>query len=141
MLKTKIIAADLQNLTDARYFAAWLVDYMSFNLSEESANLSKIKEIMDWVEGPIFSAQYTGSEDLQSIEAQLEALSINHLILGPFANENIINSDWQVTKTILLDDDIVELAFDRTYIAQSTVAFSEFSQKKLDTLKKTMQLS
>ena len=47
MLKTKIIAADLQNLTDARYFAAWLVDYMSFNLSEESANLSKIKEIMD----------------------------------------------------------------------------------------------
>ncbi|HAI56952.1 MAG TPA: hypothetical protein DCM04_03365, partial [Saprospirales bacterium] len=80
MLKTKIIAADLQNLTDARYFAAWLVDYMSFNLSEESANLSKIKEIMDWVEGPIFSAQYTGLEDLQSIEAQLEALSINHLI-------------------------------------------------------------
>ena len=136
MLKTKIIAADLQNLTDARYFAAWLVDYMSFNLSEESANLSKIKEIMDWVEGPIFSAQYTGLEDLQSIEAQLEALSINHLILGPFANENIINSEWQVTKTILLDDDIVELAFDRTYIAQSTVAFSEFSQNKLNTLKK-----
>jgi len=100
MLKTKIIAADLQNLTDARYFAAWLVDYMSFNLSEESANLSKIKEIMDWVEGPIFSAQYTGLEDLQSIEAQLEALSINHLIKGPFATENIINGDWRVTKTI-----------------------------------------
>jgi len=47
MLKTKIIAADLQNLTDARYFAAWLVDYMSFNLSDPSVNLPKIKEIMD----------------------------------------------------------------------------------------------
>ena len=91
------------SIIGSRYFAAWLVDYMSFNLSEESANLSKIKEIMDWVEGPIFSAQYTGLEDLQSIEAQLEALSINHLILGPFANENLINSDWQVTKTILLE--------------------------------------
>ena len=136
MLKTKIIAADLQNLTDARYFAAWLVDYMSFNLSDPSVNLPKIKEIMDWVEGPIFSAQYTGLEDLQSIEAQLEALSINHLILGPFANEDLVNSDWQVTKTILLDDEVGELTSDRTYIAQSTLAFSEFSQDKMNTLRK-----
>lgn len=136
MLKTKIIAADLQNLTDARYFAAWLVDYMSFNLSDPSANLPKIKEIMDWVEGPIFSAQYTGLEGRQSIEAQLEALSIDHLILGPFANEDLINSDWQVTKTILLEDEIGELTSDRTYIAQSTMAFSEFSQDKMNTLKK-----
>jgi len=136
MLKTKIIAADLQNLTDARYFAAWLVDYMSFNLSDPSVNLPKIKEIMDWVEGPIFSAQYTGLEDSQSIEAQLEALSIDHLILGPFANEDLVNSDWQVTKTILLDDEVGELTSDRTYIAQSTLAFSEFSQDKMNTLRK-----
>lgn len=136
MLKTKIIAADLQNLTDARYFAAWLVDYMSFNLSDPSSNLPKIKEIMDWVEGPIFSAQYTGLEDSQSIESQLEALSIDHLILGPFANEDLINSDWQVTQTILLDDEVGELTSDRTYIVQSSVAFSEFSQDKMNTLRK-----
>ena len=135
MLKTKIIAADLQNLTDARYFAAWLVDYMSFNLSDTSASLPKIKEIMDWVEGPIFSAQYTGLEDRQTIEAQLEALSIDHIILGPYTNEDLVNSDWQVTKTILLDEEIGELASDRTYILQSTKSFNHFTNEKKITLK------
>ncbi len=135
MLKTKIIAADLQNLTDARYFAAWLVEYMSFDLSAPAADLPKIKEMMDWVEGPIFAAQFTGLEDRQSIEAQLEALSVDHLILGPYADEELINSDWQVTKTILLDEEIDDLTSDRTYIAQSTLSFNDFSQDKKNTLK------
>lgn len=130
MLKTKIIAADLQNLTDARYFAAWLVDYMSFNLSDPTLDLPKIKEIMDWVEGPIFSAQYTGLENRSDIEAKLEALSIDHLILGPYAKEELINSDWQVTKTILLDEDLGEVIADRTYIVQSSKAFGDIPQEK-----------
>ena len=135
MLKTKIIAADLQNLTDARYFAAWLVEYMSFDLSDPTLNLPKIKEIMDWVEGPIFSAQYTGLEDRQNIEAQLEALSIDHLILGPYADEDLVNSDWQVTKIILLDEKIEDLTSDRTYIAQSSTTYSELSLDKKNILK------
>ena len=135
MLKTKIIAADLQNLTDARYFAAWLVDYMSFNLSDPSVSLPKIKEIMDWVEGPIFSAQYTGLEDRNIIEAQLEALSIDHLILGPYAADDLVNSDWQVTMTILLDEEISNLPIDRTYIVQSTQSFNTLSEDKKNTLK------
>ncbi len=135
MLKTKIIAADLQNLTDARYFAAWLVDYMSFNLSDPSADLPKVKEIMDWVEGPIFSAQYTGLEDQKTIEAQLEALAIDHLILGPYANQNLIESDWNVTKTILLDETINELTSNHSYITQSTKTFSDFNQEEKNTLK------
>lgn len=135
MLKTKIIAADLQNLTDARYFAAWLVEYMSFDLSNPSASLPKIKEIMDWVEGPIFSAQYTGLEDRKNIEAQLEALSIDHLILGPYANEDIVNSDWQITQTVLLEEEIGDLTSDRTYIAKSTQVFDNFSAHKKNTLK------
>ena len=134
MLKTKIIAADLQNLTDARYFAAWLVDYISFDLSDSTANLPKVKEIMDWVEGPIFSVHYSGLEDRQSMELQLEALAIDHLILGPYANEDILNSDWQIFQTIILDDEIGELTSDCTYIVQSNKQFNHFSEEKMKTL-------
>lgn len=135
MLKTKIIAADLQNLTDARYFAAWLVDYMSYNLSDKSVDLIKIKEIMDWVEGPINTAQYSGLEDATDINTQLQYLSIDHIILGPFAKDEIINSDWEIIQTIIIDYNIDILSENRKYIAQSTQSFSDFSANKKSKLK------
>lgn len=55
MINRKIIAQNITNLTDARYFAAWGVDYISFNIindSEFKISKEKIKEIKDWVEGP-----------------------------------------------------------------------------------------
>lgn len=134
MLKTKIIAADLENLTDARYFAAWLVEYISYDLSNTDVDLVKIKEIMDWVEGPISIAQYTGLEEGSDIKAQLEALSIDHLILGPYANKELIRSDWQIIQTILLKEEISDLEMDRTYIAQSNQSFSNFSQNQKEKL-------
>lgn len=56
MLNRKVIAQNIINLSDARYFAAWGVDYLSFNTipdSEYALDLDKIKEIKDWVEGPL----------------------------------------------------------------------------------------
>ncbi|NNE27121.1 MAG: hypothetical protein HKN09_09780 [Saprospiraceae bacterium] len=55
MLNRKIIAQNITNLTDARYFAAWGVDYLSYNIQADSpyaVSLEAIKEIKDWVEGP-----------------------------------------------------------------------------------------
>jgi phosphoribosylanthranilate isomerase len=55
LLQQKIIAQNITNLTDARYFAAWGVDYISFNTIGDSdyfINDAAIKEIKDWVEGP-----------------------------------------------------------------------------------------
>lgn len=49
MLKIKVIADNILNLTDARYFAAFGVDYLVFNLSNISPE--QAKEIGDWVEG------------------------------------------------------------------------------------------
>ncbi len=136
MLKTKIIAADLQNLTDARYFAAWLVDYISYNLTLPNVDLTQIKEIMDWVEGPISIAQYSGLEDWNDINEQLMALSIDHLIIGPFANKNLNDSDWQIFQTILLDETLDKVESNRTYIAKSILPFKEFTQAQIDHLKK-----
>jgi len=50
MLTRRVIAADITNLTDARYFAARGVDYLMFNLSR--LPLDKLLEIIEWVEGP-----------------------------------------------------------------------------------------
>ena len=55
MLTQKIIAQNITNLSDARYFAAWGVEYISFNTIQDSEYHIKdaaIKEIKDWVEGP-----------------------------------------------------------------------------------------
>jgi len=50
MLTRRVIAADITNLTDARYFAARGVDYLMFDLSQ--LPLDKLLEIKEWVEGP-----------------------------------------------------------------------------------------
>jgi len=55
VLARKVIVQNITNLTDARYFAAWGVDYLSFNMNAESEYYlpwEKISEIIEWVEGP-----------------------------------------------------------------------------------------
>ena len=55
MLNRKVLARNIMNLTDARYFAAWGVDFMSFNLNQDSPyfiNMETLLEIKNWVEGP-----------------------------------------------------------------------------------------
>ncbi len=63
----KIIAQNITNLSDARYFAAWGVDYLSFNIipdSEYSIEIDELKEIKEWVEGPKTLIESTGLEFL-----------------------------------------------------------------------------
>ncbi len=52
MLSRKVIAMQVANLTDARYFAARGVDYLLFDVDQVS--LEHIIEIKEWVEGPLF---------------------------------------------------------------------------------------
>jgi len=52
MLKVKAIALQVTNLSDARYFSAYGVDWMAFPSSRDADNISTIKEIVEWVEGP-----------------------------------------------------------------------------------------
>jgi len=62
MLKLKIAVLSINNLTDARYFAAYGVDYLGFDLNTESDDFlgfDKIKEIVEWVEGPKTLGQLT----------------------------------------------------------------------------------
>ncbi len=57
MLKKKVIAHSIGNLTDARYFAGWMVDAFIFSIDPQSAYYLSPQEIgvmQSWVEGPRF---------------------------------------------------------------------------------------
>ncbi len=63
MLSTKVKISHVNNLTDARYFAAAGVDYLGFCCNpgtEKYCTISKINEIRQWVEGPEFVLEFDG---------------------------------------------------------------------------------
>ena len=66
MLKAKIKISQITNLTDARYFAAWGVDYLGFDIHPDSdafVNPAKLKEIAEWVEGPEIVLEFDGQPE------------------------------------------------------------------------------
>ena len=75
-LKVQVIASNITNLTDARYFAAYGVHYLLFDLTE--INIAGIKEIIDWVSGPktllLFSTE--NSDDIDEAVLKLEPYAI-----------------------------------------------------------------
>lgn len=74
MLSKKIIVQNITNLTDARYFAAWGVDYLSYNMNTDSPYFipfEKIKEISDWVAGPKTLVESNAIEFLEGVDGNI----------------------------------------------------------------------
>jgi len=74
VLNRKVLIQNITNLTDARYFSAWGVDYLSFNMNQESEYFlpwDKIKEIIDWVEGPKSLIEANSIEFLEGIDGHI----------------------------------------------------------------------
>lgn len=84
MTKREIIARSVQNLTDARYFAAWMVRYMSFDLRRDSINFigaNNVTEIIDWLAGPLFIGDFSGHKDLDFIQETCKELNLSGVII------------------------------------------------------------
>ena len=63
MLKIKIKASQITNLTDARYFAAKEVEWLSFNFVEHTDNYiepMRGRAMFDWVEVPHIVGEFDG---------------------------------------------------------------------------------
>lgn len=74
MLSRKIIVQNITNLTDARYFAAWGVDYLSYNMDQDSdffLPYEKVKEISEWVEGPKTLVESNSIEFLEGVDGNI----------------------------------------------------------------------
>lgn len=87
MLQTKVKASAINNLTDARYFAAWEVEWLGFNLvqgDERYISPQLVKAMKEWVDG----VKIVGEFDLQSPEDILTAtdlLELDAVQIGTFA--------------------------------------------------------
>jgi len=86
MLKTKIKASSIANLTDARYFAAWEVKWLGFNLDPGSDNYvppQTIKAMKEWVDGVEFVGEF-GMHGPQDILTAVEMLELDAVQVSPF---------------------------------------------------------
>ena len=86
----RIIATDITNLTDARYFAAWGVEGMAFNIDTDAADAltaDQLKEIVDWVEGPATMIKMEGlqvPDNLNDVRSKVEIETIIIYFISSF---------------------------------------------------------
>ena len=88
MLKTKVKISKVNNLTDARYFAAMGVDYLGFCCNtgtEMYCAPSRIKEITEWVSGPQFVLEFDGWQQETDIADLLKTGIGQAVHFGAFA--------------------------------------------------------
>lgn len=83
MLKTKIFASDVNNLSDARYFAAWDVEHIGFKLGG-SLSAESIKEMIDWVEGPTYVGEIDLIDSTPSIIDDIATIGFDQVSTSPF---------------------------------------------------------
>lgn len=103
----KIIATDITNLTDARYFAAWGVEGLAFNidpLSENSLTPAQLKEIVDWVEGPKTIIKLDGLDVPETLTDVISSIDALHMIIGPFIDSVNLPEFKKVYRICTLED-------------------------------------
>ena len=90
MLSTKVKASSITHLTDARYFAAWEVEWLGFYLSpgeEHSVDARQVAALQEWVDGVKICGEFglAGLEDIQTALQLLELDSVQVGMLTPVA--------------------------------------------------------
>lgn len=124
MLRTKILAGSVTNLTDARYFAAMGVEWMGFNLNPGDDTFMpplQVQAIKEWVEGPAILGEFNlqSAAEIQRLSGDLELDAIQ---LGMFTELDTllaIDTALPVIKEIVLDQSST-----RTTLEQSLQAFA-----------------
>lgn len=107
MLKTQVKASSITNLTDARYFAAWEVKWLGFNLdtnAEDYIQPVKMKAMKEWVDGVEVVAEF-GMQTAAEIIGLANALEIKTLQVGQFADVELVKalSDFSIIKAIVIE--------------------------------------
>ena len=95
MQKPKVFAKNINNLTDARYFAAMGVDFIGFELSASNAEAVQpnlVKQIKEWVAGPEIIGCFNGFETEQAIRELIRNADLDGLCFETFAPDSLIDS-------------------------------------------------
>jgi len=94
MLTTTVKASSISNLTDARYFAAWHVDWLGFDLTPNGLailSLPEVKEIKDWIEGPKIVGELAVL-DIEQSQQIIDFLDLKYIQVGMHTPVEYLNS-------------------------------------------------
>ncbi len=89
MLRTIVKASRIQHLTDARYFAAWNVDYLGFSLdtgTPGAVSPKQLQEIRGWVAGVKVVGEFGIGQTPVEIQQAIELSQLDAVELPPFYN-------------------------------------------------------
>ena len=105
----KIKASSINNLTDARYFAAWNAEWLGFSLELGHSNYTPpqdVKEIKDWLVGPKIVGEFGLAQSLEEIQAAIELLHLDGVQLSMFADDTIARNlhGTSIIKEWVLED-------------------------------------
>jgi len=107
MLKTKIKASNISNLTDARYYAAWYVDWLGFDLRTSAENalpLAEVKAIKEWIEGPVIVGEIE-LLDFEKAKEMIAFLELEAIQVGMYAPMAQLQSfqDYTIIKEVIVE--------------------------------------
>lgn len=108
MLKTKVKATAITNLTDARYFAAWGTNWLGFDLQQGSDTYVQpqlVHAIKEWVDG----VEIVGEFDLEpapEILTTAKMLGLNVVQLGMFSSVETaieVQEQYPIIKEVVIE--------------------------------------
>jgi phosphoribosylanthranilate isomerase len=107
MLKRKVKINAVTNLTDARYFAAWEVDWMGFCLAEgeeDYVSPQMVAAMMEWLDGLQFVGEF-GMETAAEIKKLVEELQLKAIQLPFLSGLDVAMAldDYTLFKEIVFD--------------------------------------
>ena len=139
MLKTKVKASSITNLTDARYFAALEVEWLGFNLTPntpQSISPTNLKVIKEWVDG----VKIVGEFDLASAEMINEAvnlLDLDVVQVGRFVQlpeQQAITAPYIIKEFVVTADTTISdlREFCETFVACTQCFLLDFEKNGFD---------
>lgn len=122
MFQPQIIASQITNLTDARYFAAWGVEWLCFTLESGAAsfiNPIQVNAIKEWVTGPKIMGSFSGL-DVEAIEESVRLLSLDAVEVSRFARLDQLNLSIPILVSIVVENGMT--------VSQLTAIFNQHSK-------------
>jgi phosphoribosylanthranilate isomerase len=128
MLRTKILAGSITNLTDARYFAAMGVEWMGFNLNPGDDSFMppvQVQAIKEWVEGPAILGKFNmqSAEEIQKLSTDLDLDAIQIGMFTEVETLRAVETSLPVIKEIVL-----EKGLSREQLEETLQSFAPYVQ-------------
>jgi len=108
MYNPQIKASQITNLTDARYFAAWGVEWLGFGLEPGQDHVvapAQMAAIKEWVEGPKMVGEFSGL-DVELIHQSVDLLNLDAVEVSRFANMSALQLSIPLIMNIVMEADL-----------------------------------